>query len=65
MKLKEEDDEEDVEDDADDPRKIHNNSNKMTEMLIKRVEVLLHDEQFRVKLPAAAAELSAEMEQFR
>jgi hypothetical protein len=45
MKLKEEDDEEDVEDDADDPpRKIHNNSNKMTEMLIKRVEVLLHDE---------------------
>jgi hypothetical protein len=43
MKLKEEDDEEDVDDDADDPRK-HNNSNKMTEMLINRVEVLLHDE---------------------
>lgn len=40
MKLKEED----VEDDADDPRMIHNNSNRMTEMLIKRVEVLLHDE---------------------
>jgi hypothetical protein len=44
MKLKEEDDDEEVEYDADDPRKIHNNSNKMTEMFIKRVEVLLHDE---------------------
>jgi hypothetical protein len=40
MKLKEED----VEDDADEPRMIDNNSNRMTEMLIKRVEVLLHDE---------------------
>ncbi len=43
-KLMKKKDDEEVEYDADDPRKIHNNSNKMTEMFIKRVEVLLHDE---------------------